>query len=62
MNDKVEQIEIKIYLKSKRRPFIMVVSSEKRVTELYEMMCSSNIVHFGNIMFPISELKRVEIG
>lgn len=58
----VKQLEMKLYLKCKRLPIVVILDSENPLTQLIEELNGVNeIIRFGNIVFKKEDFKRIEI-
>ena len=58
MNNK---IDLKVYLKSKKRPIIFTFDSDAKVDEFYRTVLTSDIIKFGPVIFERSEFKYAVI-
>lgn len=50
-------IIIKVYLKSKRRPFVFELESERQKDEIYETISRCDIIKIGNVVFQKTDFR-----
>lgn len=58
MREDVIQMEVKIYLKTRKKPFVFVLSNKEQFNHLLDSLCD-RFVHFGNIVIPTSDIKFI---
>lgn len=44
-------IELRIYLKEKKKPLILLLDTEKQLNDFYEELETHDIVKFGQVIF-----------
>lgn len=59
--EKVEQINLFIYLKGIKKPFHAIVSSQHQIDDLINNLNTKDIIEFGQIIFAKSEFRFIKV-
>ena len=54
-------VKAKIYLSCSKRPYVMLLSSDKKIDDLFQQLNTNKVVRFGNLIFATDQLKRIEL-
>ena len=57
----LQQIKIKIYLTTKKRPLCFILDKEEQVDKIIDDLSIKEIVRLGNFVFKSSDFKYMEI-
>lgn len=57
----MNQIKIKIYLKSKKRPICFILDKEEQIDKIIEELSMNDIVKLGNVAFKSEDFKIMKI-
>ena len=61
-NIELNQIEIKIYLKNKRKPFNVVFTSKEQLRAFHESLLDAKVVKLGDLIFSTDEFRYAIIS
>ena len=54
-----KELKVKIYLKSRKRPFIFILDTDKQLNELKMQLETERIITFGPLTFFANDVKYI---
>lgn len=57
----MQQIKVKIYLKTKRRPLLFIFDREEQISKLMDELSMQDVIRLGNIVFRANDFKYMVI-